>query len=61
MARQDPYLYEDVQVLRNLPGIQNSDELEQAVSSILKRFAIFIEPSSVRSMSGPANSIRFQL
>lgn len=28
MGRRDPYLYEDVPVLRNLPGIKNSDELK---------------------------------
>ena len=28
MTRRDPYLYEDVPVLRNLPGIKNSEELK---------------------------------
>ena len=30
MARQDPYLYEDVPMLRNLPGIKNIEALKQA-------------------------------
>ena len=28
MGRRDPYLYEDVPVLRNLPGIKNSEDLK---------------------------------
>ena len=36
MARQDPYLYEDVPVLRNLPGIKNSEELKQAEGDLTK-------------------------
>ena len=26
MSRRDPYLYEDAPVLKNLPGIKNSEE-----------------------------------
>lgn len=36
MARQDPYLYEDIPVLRNLPGINNSDELKMAEGDLTK-------------------------
>ena len=36
MARQDPYLYEDVPVLRNLPGIKNSEALKQAEGDLTK-------------------------
>ena len=28
MRNRDPYLYEDVPVLRNIPGIKNSEELK---------------------------------
>ena len=36
MARQDPYLYEDIPVLRNFPGIKNSEELKQAEGDLTK-------------------------
>lgn len=36
MARQDPYLYDDVHVLKNLPGIKNSEELKQAEGDLTK-------------------------
>ena len=36
MARQDPYLYEDIPVLRNLPGMKNSEELKQAEGDLTK-------------------------
>ena len=34
MSRQDPYLYEDVPVLKNLPGIKNSEELKIAEGNL---------------------------
>ena len=36
MSRQDPYLYEDVPVLKNLPGIKNSEELKQAEGDLTR-------------------------
>lgn len=36
MSRQDPYLYEDVPVLKNLPGIKNSEELRQAEGDLTR-------------------------
>ena len=36
MNRKDPYLYDDVPVLRNLPGIKNSEELKQAEGDLTR-------------------------
>lgn len=36
MSRCDPYLYEDVPVLKNLPGIKNSEELKQAEGDLTR-------------------------
>lgn len=36
MSRQDPYLYEDVPVLKNLPGIKNSEELKRAEGDLTR-------------------------
>ena len=36
MNRKDPYLYEDIPVLRNLPGIKNSEELKQAEGDLTR-------------------------
>ena len=36
MSRRDPYLYEDVPILRNLPGIKNSEELKQAEGDLTR-------------------------
>ena len=36
MTRQDPYLYDDVPVLKNLPGIKNNEELKQAEGDLTK-------------------------
>ena len=36
MSRRDPYLYEDVPVLKNLPGIKNSDELKQVEGDLTR-------------------------
>lgn len=36
MRRRDPYLYEDVPVLKNLPGIQNSEELKRAEGDLTR-------------------------
>ena len=36
MARQDPYLHDDVPVLKNLPGIKNSEALKQAEGDLTK-------------------------
>lgn len=36
MGKRDPYLYEDIPVLRNLPGIKNSEELKQAEGDLTK-------------------------
>ena len=36
MARQDPYLYDDVPVLRNLPGIKKSEKLKHAEGDLTK-------------------------
>lgn len=36
MNRKDPYLYDDVPILRNLPGIKNSEELKQAEGDLTR-------------------------
>ena len=36
MSRQDPYLYEDVPVLKNLPGIKNSEELKRVEGDLTR-------------------------
>lgn len=36
MGRRDPYLYEDVPVLKNLPGIRNSEELKKAEGDLTR-------------------------
>lgn len=36
MSRRDPYLYEDVPVLKNLPGIKNSDELKRVEGDLTR-------------------------
>lgn len=36
MSRQDPYLYEDVPVLKNFSGIKNSEELKQAEGDLTR-------------------------
>lgn len=36
MSRRDPYLYEDVPVLKNVPGIKNSEELKQAEGDLTR-------------------------
>ena len=36
MSRRDPYLYEDVPVLRNLPGIKDSEELKRAEGDLTR-------------------------
>lgn len=36
MSRHDPYLYEDVPVLKNLPGIKDSDALRQAEGDLTR-------------------------
>lgn len=36
MSGRDPYLYEDVPVLKNLPGIKNSEELKQAEGDLTR-------------------------
>ena len=36
MSRRDPYLYEDVPVLKNLPGIKNSKELKRAEGDLTR-------------------------
>lgn len=36
MSRCDPYLYDDVPVLKNLPGIKNSEELKQAEGDLTR-------------------------
>lgn len=36
MSRQDPYLYEDVPVLKNLPGIKNSETLKMAEGDLTR-------------------------
>lgn len=36
MSRCDPYLYEDVPVLKNLPGIKNSEELKRAEGDLTR-------------------------
>ena len=36
MNRKDPYLYDDVPVLRNLPGIKNSEALKQAEGDLTR-------------------------
>lgn len=36
MSGRDPYLYEDVPVLRNLPGIKNSDELKRVEGDLTR-------------------------
>lgn len=36
MNRKDPYLYDDVPVLRNLPGIKNSEELKRAEGDLTR-------------------------
>lgn len=36
MSRRDPYLYEDIPVLKNLPGIKNSEELKQAEGDLTR-------------------------
>lgn len=36
MSRRDPYLYEDVPVLKNLPGIKNSEELKRAEGDLTR-------------------------
>lgn len=36
MSRRDPYLYEDVPVLKNLPGIKNSEELKIAEGDLTR-------------------------
>lgn len=36
MSRRDPYLYEDVPVLKNLPGIKNSEELKRVEGDLTR-------------------------
>lgn len=36
MSRQDPYLYEDVPVLKNLPGIKNGEELKRVEGDLTR-------------------------
>lgn len=36
MSRRDPYLYDDVPVLKNLPGIKNSEELKQVEGDLTR-------------------------
>jgi cell filamentation protein len=36
MSRRDPYLYEDVPVLRNLPGIKNGEELKRVEGDLTR-------------------------
>ena len=36
MSRRDPYLYEDVPVLKNLPGIKDSEELKLAEGDLTR-------------------------
>lgn len=36
MSRRDPYLYEDVPVLKNLPGIKDSEELKQVEGDLTR-------------------------
>lgn len=36
MNRKDPYLYDDVPILRNLPGIKNSEELKRAEGDLTR-------------------------
>ena len=36
MSRCDPYLYDDVPVLKNLPGIKNSEELKRAEGDLTR-------------------------
>ena len=36
MSRQDPYLYEDVPVLKNLPGIKNNEELKRVEGDLTR-------------------------
>ena len=36
MSRQDPYLYKDVPVLKNLPGIKNSEELKRVEGDLTR-------------------------
>lgn len=36
MSRRDPYLYEDVPVLRNLPGIKDSEELKRVEGDLTR-------------------------
>lgn len=36
MSRCDPYLYEDVPVLKNLPGIKNSEELKRVEGDLTR-------------------------
>lgn len=36
MGRRDPYLYEDVPVLKNLPGIKNSEELKKVEGDLTR-------------------------
>ena len=36
MSRRDPYLYEDAPVLKNLPGIKNSEELKRVEGDLTR-------------------------
>lgn len=36
MSRRDPYLYDDVPVLKNLPGIKNSEELKRVEGDLTR-------------------------